>query len=109
MSALSNLSRFLSPIPCRVRGPEHSCGAAIRGWMASLGACAAFLAVPALAAPNIVVILTDDQDTSTMVAMPKTLERLAAQGTSFSNYMKLSSKQQQATPNHFDARLFAQR
>lgn len=87
MSALSNLSRFLSPIPCRVRGPEHSCGAAIRGWMASLGACAAFLAVPALAAPNIVVILTDDQDTSTMVAMPKTLERLAAQGTSFSNYM----------------------
>lgn len=48
---------------------------------------AALAAGPAAAAPNIVVILTDDQDSSTMAAMPKTLDRLAAQGTSFSNYM----------------------
>lgn len=30
-------------------------------------------------------------------------------GSSFSNYMKLSSKQQQTPPNRFDTRLYAQR
>lgn len=47
----------------------------------------ALAAIPAIAAPNIVVILTDDQDSASMSVMPKTLDKLAAQGTSFTNYL----------------------
>ncbi len=36
--------------------------------------------------PNLVIILTDDQDLSSLAYMPKTLELLGAQGMTFRNY-----------------------
>ncbi len=41
----------------------------------------------ASAAPNIVVILSDDQDMTSMAYMPRTLDKLAAHGTSFTNHL----------------------
>jgi arylsulfatase A-like enzyme len=57
---------------------------------AALGACAlvapgAAAAKPASAPPNVVTIMTDDQDFRSMGAMPKTRKLLARQGTTFTN------------------------
>ncbi|MEA2564189.1 MAG: hypothetical protein QOH06_5693 [Acidobacteriota bacterium] len=42
--------------------------------------------ISAAARPNLIIILTDDQDLSSLAYMPKTLELLGAQGMTFRNY-----------------------
>jgi N-acetylglucosamine-6-sulfatase len=42
--------------------------------------------ISAAARPNLVIVLTDDQDLSSLAFMPKTLELLGAQGMTFRNY-----------------------
>ena len=47
--------------------------------------------VPSAAQPNIVFIMTDDQDIATMQYMPRVQELLAAQGVTFANSFVTSS------------------
>ncbi len=46
---------------------------------------------PAAAQPNIVFIMSDDQDVATMQYMPRVQELLAAQGVTFENSFVTSS------------------
>lgn len=86
--------------------PDTQITSPCRSWpVTRLGAAAAILALaiglglalpvpsapsaaaPAASAPNIVVVQTDDQDLRTMRGMPKTLELLGANGTTFKTHV----------------------
>jgi arylsulfatase A-like enzyme len=58
-------------------------------WPASsaVPATAAAAAIPAAARPNIVLILTDDQDLASLSVMPKTQALIGAPGLTFGNYI----------------------